>query len=156
MLQVGWKGAHVHSSHSRKDNRGLPEDKLRGKSKWVWCVACRAEKEAVEQRRADLASALQQRKASKRAGLQSEPVAGTNTTAIRIRLPDGSTAQRRFLADEPLQVQKARGCTCLIHSNEIAVLLTMTTSMSCCQNIMVGNVVFLCRLSTILPILWKA
>lgn len=72
-----------------------------------WCL-CRAEKEAVEQRKADLASALQQRKANQKAALQAEPVAGTpNTAAIRIRLPDGSTAQRRFLADEPLQVQRA-------------------------------------------------
>lgn len=71
-------------------------------------MLCRAEKEAVEQRKADLASALQQRKANQRAALQAEPVAGTpNTAAIRIRLPDGSTAQRRFLADEPLQVQRA-------------------------------------------------
>lgn len=70
-------------------------------------VAFRAEKEAVEQRRADLASALQQRKSRKKASLQAEPVAGSpNTAAIRIRLADGSTAQRRFLADQPLQVQE--------------------------------------------------
>ncbi|KAL3159233.1 hypothetical protein ABBQ32_011205 [Trebouxia sp. C0010 RCD-2024] len=67
--------------------------------------AQRAEREAVEQRKADLASALERRKASKKAGLQAEPAAGSlNTAAIRIRLPDGSTAQRRFLADQPLQV----------------------------------------------------
>lgn len=72
----------------------------------VMSVACRAEREAVEQRKADLASALERRKASKKAGLQAEPAAGSlNTAAIRIRLPDGSTAQRRFLADQPLQVQ---------------------------------------------------
>ena len=66
---------------------------------------CRAEQEAAEKEKTDLASALQQRKASKKAGLQAEPPAGTpNTAAIRIRLPDGSTAQRRFLADQPLQV----------------------------------------------------
>ena len=66
---------------------------------------CRAEQEAAEKKKTDLASALQQRKASKKAGLQAEPPAGSpNTAAIRIRLPDGSTAQRRFLADQPLQV----------------------------------------------------
>ena len=71
-------------------------------------VACRAEKEAGEQRKADLAAALERRKASKQAGLQAEPLAGTpNTAAVRIRLPDGSTAQRRFLADQPLQVDCA-------------------------------------------------
>ena len=123
----------------------------------MWCVACRAEKEAIEQKRADLASALQQRKASKKAGLQAEPVAGTpNTAAIRIRLPDGTTAQRKFLADDSLQVQKAHACTCLAYSREFAVLLAMATSISCCQDIIVGDVDFLCRLSTILPILWKA
>ena len=139
---------------------------------------CRAEKEAIEQRRADLASALQQRKASKKAGLQAEPAAGTlDTAAIRIRLPDGTTAQRRFLADESLQVLKAcarllensvlliekavvfenlLGCPYWTHSIDCAVLLTMATSMLCCQTVMVGNVVSPCRLSTILPILWKA
>lgn len=65
----------------------------------------RAEQEAAEKKKTDLASALQQRKANKKAGLQAEPPAGSsNTAAIRIRLPDGSTAQRRFLADQPLQV----------------------------------------------------
>lgn len=69
------------------------------------CHCFRAEKEAIEKKRSDLASALQQRKASKKAGLQAEPAAGSpNTAAIRIRLPDGSTAQRRFLADQSLQV----------------------------------------------------
>lgn len=68
------------------------------------CI-CRAQQEAAEKKKTDLASALQQRKASKQAGLQAEPPAGTpNTAALRIRLPDGSTAQRRFLADQPLQV----------------------------------------------------
>ncbi len=66
---------------------------------------CRAEQEAAEKKKTDLASALQQRKANKKAGLQAEPSAGIpNTAAIRVRLPDGSTAQRRFLADQPLQV----------------------------------------------------
>lgn len=77
-------------------------------------MACRAEEEAAEQRRADLASQLQRRKASKKAGLQAEPIAGTpDTAAVRIRLPDGSTAQRRFLADQSLQVQ----CASLILSS---------------------------------------
>ena len=120
-------------------------------------MACRAEKEAVEQRRADVALALQQRKASKKAGLQAEPVAGTpGTAAIRIRLPDGSTAQRRFLADEPLQVQTAHARTYLAHSIDVAALLIMAICMSCCQNTMVGNAVFLCRLFTTLLIPWKA
>jgi len=66
---------------------------------------CRAEQEAAEKKKTDLASALQQRKANKKAGLQAEPPAGSpDIAAIRIRLPDGSTAQRRFLADQPLQV----------------------------------------------------
>lgn len=70
------------------------------------CI-CRAQQEAAEKKKTDLASALEQRKASKQAGLQAEPPAGTpNTAALRIRLPDGSTAQRRFLADQPLQVIK--------------------------------------------------
>ena len=120
-------------------------------------MACRAEKKAVEQRRADVASALQQRKASKKAGLQAEPVAGTpDTAAIRIKLPNGSTAQRRFLADEPLQVQKAHAGPYLIHSINCAVLPSMAASMSCYQNIVVGNAVFPRRLYTILLILWMA
>lgn len=119
---------------------------------------CRAEKEAVEQRKADLASALQQRKANQRAALQAEPVAGTlNTAAIRIRLPDGSTAQRRFLADEPLQVQRlhAFDClTCCISCRFSAV--TMTILVFRYHHVVIGGDVFLCRLSTILLIPWKA
>lgn len=70
----------------------------------------------MEQQKADLASALERRKASKKAGLQAEPAAGSlNTAAVRIRLPDGSTAQRRFLADQPLQVQCTVSSSHLLH-----------------------------------------
>lgn len=65
----------------------------------------RAEAEAAERQRAEQEAALQQRKAEKRSGLPEEPPAGTpGATTLRIRLPDGSTHQRRFLASDPLQV----------------------------------------------------
>lgn len=64
----------------------------------------RAEKEAAEKKRTDRATALQQRRANKRVLLPAEPPVGTpSTAAIRIRLPDGSSAQRRFSSDQPLQ-----------------------------------------------------
>jgi FAS-associated factor 2 len=63
----------------------------------------RAEKEAEERRARELADALAQRKAEKRAGLAAEPPAGPGTTQIRLRLPDGTVQQRRFDSSAPLQ-----------------------------------------------------
>ncbi|KAL4423405.1 hypothetical protein ABPG77_009983 [Micractinium sp. CCAP 211/92] len=65
----------------------------------------RAEAEAAERQRAELEAALQRRKSEKRLALPEEPAAGTpGSTLLRIRLPDGSTHQRRFMAADPLQV----------------------------------------------------
>ncbi|KAL4443291.1 hypothetical protein ABPG75_011028 [Micractinium tetrahymenae] len=65
----------------------------------------RAEAEAAERQRAEQEAALQRRKSEKRMALPEEPAAGTpGTTLLRVRLPDGSTHQRRFMASDPLQV----------------------------------------------------
>lgn len=66
----------------------------------------RAAAEAEQRRLAEAAAALQRRKTAARQALPSEPAAGTPGTAlIRIRLPDGSNHQRRFLAGGALQVR---------------------------------------------------
>ncbi|EFN56883.1 hypothetical protein CHLNCDRAFT_144534 [Chlorella variabilis] len=64
----------------------------------------RAEAEAAEAQRAEAEAALRRRKSEKRLALPEEPAAGTpGATLIRIRLPDGSSHQRRFVAADPLQ-----------------------------------------------------
>lgn len=86
---------------------------------------CRLQQETAEKRKQDAATALQQRKADKRSRLTEEPAAGTAGTAtIRIRLPDGTSAQRRFMADQPLQVHF---CKPGIHSD-----LELWPNLSCC------------------------
>lgn len=79
--------------------------------------SCRLEKETVEKKKADAAAALQQRKEAKRGSLGAEPPLGSPGTAtIRIRMPDGSTPQRRFLANQPLQVSMGmRALPCSHH-----------------------------------------
>lgn len=48
---------------------------------------------------------LAARRMANRAALKTEPAAGTvGTTALRVRLPDGSTHMRRFASAAPLQV----------------------------------------------------
>lgn len=74
-----------------------------GENGFAATLSCRAEKEAEERRAKELAEALAQRKAEKRAGLAPEPPAGPGTTQIRLRLPDGTVQQRRFESTAPLQ-----------------------------------------------------
>lgn len=65
----------------------------------------RAEAEAAEAARAAAEAALRRRQSEKAMALPEEPAAGTpSSSLIRIRLPDGSSHQRRFLADGPMQV----------------------------------------------------
>ncbi|GAB4818640.1 hypothetical protein N2152v2_005686 [Parachlorella kessleri] len=65
----------------------------------------RAEREAEERRKAEAEAALAARKAAKAAALPPEPAAGTpGTTLIRLRLPTGANHQRRFRAEDPMQV----------------------------------------------------
>ena len=65
----------------------------------------RAAQDAEARRIADRAALLAARRVSNRAALRPEPVAGsTGTTALRIRLPDGSTHMRKFASAASLQV----------------------------------------------------
>lgn len=60
---------------------------------------------AEEGRKAEAAAALERRRSEKRLSLPEEPAAGVEgTTLIRIRLPNGATHQRRFMASDVLQV----------------------------------------------------
>jgi FAS-associated factor 2 len=64
----------------------------------------RAAAEAEAKKKADAETELRQRKADKRNALQPEPESSTAQVAsIRVRLPDGSNAQRRFHAHAKLQ-----------------------------------------------------
>ena len=65
----------------------------------------RAARDAEAKRIADRAALLAARRVSNRAALKPEPAAGsTGTTALRIRLPDGSTHMRKFVSEASLQV----------------------------------------------------
>lgn len=60
------------------------------------CI-CRAEQEAAEQRRLQMAASIVARRQQKAAALPPQPEAGTPGIAtIRVRLPDGQNHQRRF------------------------------------------------------------
>jgi len=60
-------------------------------------AAERAAREAEERRKADAAAAIASRRDTKRAALLPEPAAGTAGAAlVRVRLPDGTNAQRSF------------------------------------------------------------
>ena len=63
---------------------------------------------------------LAARRVSNRAVLKPEPAAGsTGTTALRIRLPDGSTHMRKFASEASLQV--CHSCGLLQrHNSQIA------------------------------------
>lgn len=61
--------------------------------------ACREEQERKLQMIEDRRNAIDERREQKRAALAPEPVVGDNsppTTLIRVRLPHGGSAQRRF------------------------------------------------------------
>ena len=65
----------------------------------------RAAQDAEAKRIADRAAMLAARRVSNRAALKPEPAAGsTETTALRIRLQDGSTHMRKFVSEASLQV----------------------------------------------------
>ena len=65
----------------------------------------RAARDAEAKRIADRAAMLAARRVSNRAALKPEPAASsTGTTALRIRLPDGSTHMRKFASEASLQV----------------------------------------------------
>ena len=72
----------------------------------IECVCpYRAARDAEAKRIADRAAMLAARRVNNRAALKPEPAAGsTGTTALRIRLPDGSTHMRRFMSEASLQV----------------------------------------------------
>ena len=60
---------------------------------------------AEEARKAEAAAAIERRRSEKRLSLPEEPAAGVEgTTLIRIRLPNGTTHQRRFYAADVLQI----------------------------------------------------
>ena len=70
--------------------------------------SCREEHDARQRAVVDAAEALQRRKAEKAAALGPALQRGSpDTTAVRIRLKDGSSHQRVFAAQDPLQVQPA-------------------------------------------------
>lgn len=66
-------------------------------------MCCRAEAEAEQQRRADAEAALQRRRSEKQASLPPEPSAGERCAIVRVRLPDGTNHQRRFLPTHKVQ-----------------------------------------------------
>lgn len=65
----------------------------------------RAQADAEARRAADRVALLAARRAANRAALKPEPTAGSpGTTALRVRLPDGSNHLHRFLSSAALQV----------------------------------------------------
>ena len=65
----------------------------------------RAAQDAEAKRIADRAAMLAARRVSNQAALRPEPAAGSaGATALRIRLPDGSTHMRKFASAASLQV----------------------------------------------------
>ncbi len=74
----------------------------------VVITPCRAQADAEARRVADRAALLAARRATNRAALKPEPAAGTPaTTALRVRLPDGSNHLHRFSSSAVLQVSAA-------------------------------------------------
>lgn len=69
------------------------------------CCCCREEEDARQRAVVDAAEALQRRMQEKAAALGPAPQRGSpDTTAVRIRLKDGSSHQRVFSAQDSLQV----------------------------------------------------
>ena len=87
----------------------------------------RAAQDAEAEKLADRAAMLAARRMANRAALKVEPAAGTmGTTALRVRLPDGSTHMRRFASAGPLQVRAYIRTICLEH-----VMCLHRNNMSC-------------------------
>lgn len=59
-----------------------------------------AEAQAAARREAEKVASVERRREAKRAALPAEPAPGPGTAQIRIRLPDGTNCQRRFLSDQ--------------------------------------------------------
>lgn len=72
------------------------------------------------QRAADKAAIIEARRHEQKAALGREPPAGSpGCVVVRVRLPDGSNHQRRFLSADPLQVRlstKGRG----LHASRVS------------------------------------
>ncbi len=64
----------------------------------------RAQADAEAQKAADRVALLAARRAANRAALKPEPMGAPGTTALRVRLPDGSNHLHRFLSSAALQV----------------------------------------------------
>ena len=87
----------------------------------------RAAQDAEAKKLADRATMLAARRMANRAALKAEPAAGTSgTTALRVRLPDGSTHMHRFASAAPLQVCAYIRTICLEH-----VMCLNRNNMSC-------------------------
>ena len=74
-------------------------------AKPTWLVHGREDEEAKQKAVMDAAEALERRKEEKAAALGPAPQRGApGTTQVRLRLKDGSSHQRCFSAQDPLQV----------------------------------------------------
>jgi len=68
-------------------------------------AAAAAALEAEEERKAEFCASIERRRSEKRLCLPEEPSLDVaNTTSIRIRLPNGSTHQRRFMSSDQVQI----------------------------------------------------
>lgn len=74
-------------------------------------LRCRAQADAKARRVADRAAMLAARRSANRKALKPEAAAGTPaTTALRVRLPDGSNHLHRFSSSAALQVRQYHPC----------------------------------------------
>ena len=71
-------------------------------------MLCRKEKDAERRAQEERIDTLARRREAKLASLGPEPAAGVaGAVQIRVRLPDSTNHQRRFLASDALQVRHA-------------------------------------------------
>jgi FAS-associated factor 2 len=87
----------------REEERAAAEEAQRQQQ--AAAAAAAAALAAEQARKDEFTATIQRRRSEKRLSLPEEPSSDVpNTTLIRIRLPNGSTHQRRFMASDQLQI----------------------------------------------------